>query len=263
MTWIERGEVREILRDASIVLYKEWVLCRSMAIQLLMALIPSFMLLFMQLVPFVYALIHPGATGPMWEAILSNAFKSATITVGPALILITAASLGSVTIARDRFGGALEGTLATPLSTAGLWIGKTITHWGAGGLFYLVLCLVLWGCVLLMPSSLIDVGWGEVSSFVGELLLLSVVTLLLVALITLIQLGAPPMVAVIATTLPILVILLLSYYIMDGLFKARAVPIAPALAVKSELLAIPVFLILILLLAPRLLRREAILLKSR
>jgi hypothetical protein len=228
-----------------------------------LALAPSFVLLFLQVAPLVFILMNADALPAGLRFLVGSLHQSATTTVGPALILITATSLCNVTMARDRFGGSLEGTLATPLTTGGLWIGKALFHWAIGGAFYLSMCLILWGLLILLPASAPDFASMSPGAFAGQAALLLVTTLLLFALIVLVQLGATAFVSVLATAVPIIGLWFFSYYLVSGAFKGSGILVDPAVFLRGELAAIPALLVVTAVVGPKLLRREAILMKAR
>jgi hypothetical protein len=74
-------------------------------------------------------------------------------------------------------------------------------------------------------------------------------------------LGATALTAALVSVLPLLGLWIAAYIFIDRTFKGETFQIGTRLFVRAELLGIPLLLLCLVFLAPRLLRRENVLMK--
>jgi hypothetical protein len=246
------------MSDARIVLRKELASTRALGFSLFPALCGPLFILLAQIVC-VALMVFLARRIPEATSLLAIGLgRSVTTILGAAMILMTGLGLGNTLNGRERFTGELEGILATPVSTSGLWIGKTFAFWLSGALaFVLSLAAAEIGFGLLPPEIPAAPPGGPMRCALESALLL-LTSLGLIALSNLIALGASRRVAGLASILPMVILGAAGLGQLYFMAKGEAERLGTGSFVLTELVALPIIFCAIALLAPRMLERERI-----
>ncbi len=256
MNVAELGLVRRTIRDSRIVLVKELLVYRRLSLHLLPTLVTPAMVVFFQIGLLLF-LAKSGDNGMVLAASIIGPFKQSMVTsFGLIVILGTTGPLAVGIISRERFGGALEGFLSTPISTTSLWIGKSVASWIPGAIVYMVSLVVTAAIINIFLGEIGAYSLAELRSSVGLVVLLLIVTLLFTAFLVELQLGSSQRMAVLMMFGQIGIVMIALPVLGYRLIRGTSLGNEHMMALEA--LSIPVFFLLFFLTKRFLLNREGI-----
>jgi ABC-type transport system involved in multi-copper enzyme maturation permease subunit len=251
--------IKRTIRDAWIVLAKELLVYRRLFIYLLPTFVMPAMVIVFQ-VGLILFLAKSGNNGLVLAASIINTFKMSMLTsFGLVVILGAAGPLATGMISRERYSGALEGFLSTPISTTSLWIGKSIASWLPGAIIYI---LSLVATIVIVNTFLGEVGaytLAEYRSAAGMSVLLLIVTMLMTAFLVQLQLGSSQRISVVLMFGQIGLAMVLLPLLGYRLLKGESLGSEQLLIV--EIVCIPVMVLFFVLTKRVLLNRENIVMR--